>query len=185
MGGFPNDLVWGYHGTPQERAEGIVRDGFIRSENSWDWLGHGVYFWERDFDRAMDWAAGSDRAVFAAVIDLSQCLDLTQMRWRDLLRDTVALAPADAADKLRQTGFNHGVDCWAINRVVNETRTSDGTPRFTTVRGAFQEGAPLFSAGSGRDKESAIRTLDHVQICVSDESAIRHLVQVTRPIVLD
>lgn len=97
----------------------------------------------------------------------------------------VALAPADAADKLRQTGFNHGVDCWAINRVVNETRTSDGTPRFTTVRGAFQEGAPLFSAGSGRDKESAIRTLDHVQICVSDESAIRHLVQVTRPIVLD
>ena len=38
--------VTGYHGTTRRFAEKILRDDFVASVNEWDWLGHGVYFWQ-------------------------------------------------------------------------------------------------------------------------------------------
>jgi len=37
--------VYGYHGTSAAAAELILRDGFMASKRSYDWLGDGVYFW--------------------------------------------------------------------------------------------------------------------------------------------
>ena len=126
--------------------------------------------------------ARTDRVVLAAIIDLTRCLDLTQIRWRELVAEVGAAVPKAIADRLRQNEFNRGLDCWVINRVIEQTRYEDGSPRFTTVRGAFQEGEAIYRAGV---KASAIRTLDHVQLCVVDDAAMLNVLEVTRPIVID
>jgi hypothetical protein len=54
------------------------------SENDYDWLGTGIYFWEFGPDRAMAWAEElhgrypkrvTKPAVLGAVIQLGTCLD--------------------------------------------------------------------------------------------------------------
>jgi hypothetical protein len=36
----------GYHGTNRQAAESILANGFETSQNEYDWLGEGVYFWQ-------------------------------------------------------------------------------------------------------------------------------------------
>ena len=54
--------VLGYHGCQKEFAGG-VRSGQITfaqwkpSQNQYDWLGEGIYFWEGSRTRAEQWAA--------------------------------------------------------------------------------------------------------------------------------
>ena len=81
-------IVLGYHGCKPDFAEGLLRgeiaiDGWIPSENPYDWLGHGVYFWEHAPERARDWGAGGTVGV---VIQLGLCLDLTDTGYTRLLR---------------------------------------------------------------------------------------------------
>jgi len=50
------------------------------SVNDYDWLGHGQYFWEYNYDRALSWAKEKeymDPSVIGATIDLGRCLNLT------------------------------------------------------------------------------------------------------------
>ncbi len=59
------------------------------SENSYDWLGHGIYFWEQNLQRASEWAKrryGKDAAVIGAVIDLGNCLNLTDSASSNFLK---------------------------------------------------------------------------------------------------
>ena len=50
------------------------------SENDYDWLGHGIYFWEGSYDRALEWAKKNPKvknpAVIGAFIKLGNCIDL-------------------------------------------------------------------------------------------------------------
>lgn len=53
----PN-LIIGFHGC--ERG---IRDQLLMNPNEYkisqkpfDWLGHGLYFWENNYDRALEWA---------------------------------------------------------------------------------------------------------------------------------
>ena len=47
-------FVLGFHGCDQKTAERVVSTGrhLQPSRNDYDWLGHGVYFWENDPLRA-------------------------------------------------------------------------------------------------------------------------------------
>ncbi|SRR5579875_394296 len=52
-------IVQGFHGTSKNVAEFIANNGasyFHISQNEYDWLGDGAYFWENNLKRAMDWA---------------------------------------------------------------------------------------------------------------------------------
>ena len=61
---------------------------FRPSENDYDWLGSGIYFWEANPDRALAWARqraqrkkekegiATEPSVVGAVINLGFCLDL-------------------------------------------------------------------------------------------------------------
>ena len=79
---LPN-LVLGFHGCNKDTYDKVIFSGeqLRRSENSYDWLGHGIYFWEHNFVRAQDWAKqryGEENGrVIGAVIDLGYCLNLT------------------------------------------------------------------------------------------------------------
>ena len=55
---FATSFVLGYHGCERKIGEGILAgDAHVTlSENVYDWLGHGAYFWENSRKRALDWA---------------------------------------------------------------------------------------------------------------------------------
>ena len=48
----------GYHGCDREVGEAVLagQTELLVSENDWDWLGPGIYFWENSDRRALDWA---------------------------------------------------------------------------------------------------------------------------------
>jgi hypothetical protein len=56
-------FVFGFHGTDKAVALDILngRTSFQHSNNSYDWLGHGVYFWENSLERARQYADEDSR----------------------------------------------------------------------------------------------------------------------------
>src|SRR5262245_35222876 len=87
-------IVIAYHGCDALVAERLLRgEPFKRSQNDYDWLGEGIYFWEYGADRAMRFAQDQMRrgkvqtpAIVGALIQLGQCFDLMDTRFTDELR---------------------------------------------------------------------------------------------------
>lgn len=163
-------VVLGFHGTSVVAAEAIVRSQLFRkSENDWDWLGHGVYFWEGP-SRAWQWAEGrygSAAAVVCANIRLGACVDLTDApAWVDRFRDVFENVKAAYEALGRKLPSNIGgarfLDCMIFNQVA-EAVAAD------TLRSVFLEGEELFEG-------TTLRSQQHVQICV------RNLDNILRPI---
>lgn len=69
---LPN-LVLGFHGCDIETFEKVLfyHENLKASDNTYDWLGNGMYFWENSYQRAYDWASNNPKydkpAVFANV----------------------------------------------------------------------------------------------------------------------
>lgn len=82
---MPNarNLVIGYHGCEKQVAHDVLlnRASLSQSKNKYDWLGSGIYFWENDPIRALEFATEIKKCkepfVLGAVFDLGYCLDLT------------------------------------------------------------------------------------------------------------
>lgn len=176
-------LVLGYHGCDRDIGESLVRGdtNFRSSQNDHDWLGHGIYFWENNPQRAMDWARFmAGHPIFkkrvkrpyavGAVIDLGNCLDLTEAISLGLVTEAYQglqrifqtagqeLPVNHAATASDEDLVRRNLDCAVIN-YLHEVRKTMQLPEFETVRGAFQEGTPLYP-GAG------IRTKTHLQIAV-------------------
>ena len=169
-------LVIGYHGCDLHVAQKVVslQEQIKPSQNAWDWLGHGIYFWEDSPVRAKQWApAESQRtggkiktpAILGAIIDLGNCLNLL---------DAEALAHVKAAheeyvqscraariETARNRGSDlraHYMDC-AVMETLHQLRSKRKKPAYETVRGFFFEGRELYT-------NAGFRELDHIQICV-------------------
>lgn len=79
-------FILGYHGCDKSVAERLLKgEPFRKSENDYDWLGPGVYFWEANPRRALSFAGEAKNRksfqikapyVVGAVVDLGLCLDL-------------------------------------------------------------------------------------------------------------
>ena len=178
-----------YHGCDAEIAERLLRgDPFKKSQNDYDWLGEGIYFWEYGADRAMKFARDQQRrgkvttpAIVGALIQLGRCFDLMDTRFTDELpvafemlkemhdRDGQPL-PTNAGKtpdkRLRRR------DCAVLNTYL--TRLEEKGVFYDTVRCGFVEGPPAFE-GSG------IRHQSHVQIAVRNSACV---VGVFRPTML-
>lgn len=111
----PHKRVAGYHGTTASAATIIQRDGFKLSENSWDWLGKGVYFFEAAPSMAWQWAVefaerqrkkGNDStpALLSAVLDIERCMDLLDDVWDEPMK-----AAADELEKDGVLAQQHGL----------------------------------------------------------------------------
>ena len=48
--------IYGYHGTSKTKAMNIQSNGFVASDNDYDWLGTGIYFFQDAPIRAKQWA---------------------------------------------------------------------------------------------------------------------------------
>jgi hypothetical protein len=76
-------IIVGYHGCGQDFADDILTgttpiEAWQKSQNTYDWLGHGIYFWEHSPSRAIRWASEQFEtpAVVGAIIQLGACFDL-------------------------------------------------------------------------------------------------------------
>lgn len=174
-------IIVGYHGCTEKFARDLLL-GKLRisdwqpSTNEWDWLGHGIYFWEHSPTRALRWAqqqyrTGRQRpAVIGAYIQLGRCFDLLNEGITSLLRETYErLARACAAEggSLPQNRGSKGkmreLDCLVINTCIRDL--GDRGTEYDTVRGAFLEGEPVYPT-AGFCRES------HIQVAVRNSACI-------------
>jgi hypothetical protein len=171
-----HSLVIGYHGCDRRVAEKIVsfKDNLKPSQNAWDWLGHGIYFWEDSYKRAERWAEAESRrsgsqikspTVLGAVIDLGNCLNLTDAEaLKEVKEAHSAYAQFCQVSRVampKNRGLNlraRYLDC-AVIETLHQLRQMGDKPEFDTVRGFFVEGQELYP-------EAGFRELDHIQICV-------------------
>lgn len=179
-------FILGYHGCDLSDGEAALEGRpFQPSTNDYDWLGEGVYFWEANPLRGLEFAKESMKRkgsriklpfVVGTVIDLGACLDLTT----SLGIATVARAYESLKASHRESdtplpentpnGLRRYLDCAVINR-VHAIFAEQGLPAFDTVRGIFTEGGPAF-AGAG------IQTKTHVQIAVRNTECIKGVFRV-------
>ena len=189
MGRLTTSFVLGYHGCDAEVAREAVNRGtpILQSDRAYDWLGPGAYFWESDPTRAMEWARWkvergeySQPAVVGAIIDLRNCLDLTNREDVDLVShayDSFAQLQDRAGLPLptnksvngdpNEDLLLHFLDCAAF-RHLHQLVAKAGMEPFDTIRGVFTEGDRAFPG-------SEIRQKTHTQIAVRSNDCIKGL----------
>lgn len=173
-------VVVGYHGCTKAFARKLLLgeaaiEAWRPSENEWDWLGHGIYFWEHSPVRALRWAEEKHGrrgrpAVIGAVIQLGKCFDLLDESLTNVLAEGYReLAEAFAKEgralprNLGRESKLRNLDCLVVNDCLNRLK-GRGTV-YDTVRGAFWEGEPIYP-GAGFARES------HIQVVVRNPACI-------------
>jgi hypothetical protein len=92
--------IIGFHSCDREVGLRIIggKDQLRPSDNPWDWLGPGAYFWEDNPYRALDYAikCATNKQKFSgriinpfvigAVIELGNCLNLIEHRSIEVVR---------------------------------------------------------------------------------------------------
>lgn len=189
---YASAFVLGFHGCDESVGERVLagKDHLIASSNKYDWLGHGIYFWENSPTRARQWAellakhspSPSNRItkpfVVGAIIDLGKCLDLTEASSLKLIRrgyesmkqafaeNELVLPRNERGGKGDTDLLKRNLDC-AVITYTHAMRARDETLKpFDSVRGAFPEGRALYPGGK-------IKAKTHIQVCVRRASSIR------------
>lgn len=181
-------MVLGFHGCDESVGEDVLSGKLphlATSVNKYDWLGEGIYFWENDPLRAIEWAvAAKDNPrlskgkikkpfVVGAVIELGHCLNLTSrvsIEEVKVAHQILVKAFEKAGAELPKNtgnGFFRSLDRAVIEALHESRKTAEkALPSYDTVRAAFSEGGPAFP-GSGFDDRS------HIQIAVREKARIK------------
>lgn len=183
------NLIIAFHGCDQSVVDTVItgKQPLTGSENAYDWLGHGIYFWENNYDRALKYAQDlkknpkksskkvTNPAVIGAVIDLGYCLDLLEDKSLQLLKNSYeilknfheATGTKLPENKLQEKNIPmlRYLDCTIINFLNQYQKSNDGH-EFDSVRGVFVEGGELYK-GSGFNEKN------HIQICVRNPNCIK------------
>jgi hypothetical protein len=184
-------FILGYHGCDRETGGKLLQNARFRpSENSYDWLGSGIYFWEANPDRALDWAMQRSTCksvshgietvpfVVGTVIDLGFCLDLISANGSQSVEKAYTGLQAFFAGSNNEIPANTGgedllhrkLDCMVLN-FLHEARLESNQQPFDTVRAVFTEGEPLYPTAGFRRKT-------HIQICVRNSENIKGVFRV-------
>lgn len=156
-----------FHGTSVKIGSQIQATGvFQKADYPGSWLGTGIYFWEGDRDRAVQFASGRfgrRYMVFKTRVRLGACLDLTQRKWVPILRDAYAELAERSRHRheslVRNLGRKHYLDFQVLNHVCD---TRGG---FDTVRAAFRDGSRIYPT-------SELYDLSQIMIAVRNHSMI-------------
>ncbi len=195
---FRPNLIIGFHGCDEEVKNQLLNSPNIIqvSEKPYDWLGHGMYFWENNYDRALQWANDKKKrgeinapAVIGAVLHLNYCCDFLDSRYIQLLKNAYQImknrsqilgAELPKNKNLKQDVYKDKIlrvlDCTTIEymhakiyRQYEAETMSNGVSRikhFDSTRGVFTEGGPAFT-GAGIFEKS------HIQICIRNQDCIQ------------
>jgi hypothetical protein len=177
-------IVLGYHGCDAAAGKKYLNGSLEMplSNKDWDWLGHGIYFWEWSAQRAADWANEKlarkeiDKPfVVGAALDLGRCLDLTTTEGISLLAEAYQDFERAATENAFEIPKNSNdtdkrmrkLDC-AVIRFLHSRRPQLGMQNFQSVRALLAEGRELYPGAGFREKT-------HTQIAVVDRACIRGL----------
>jgi len=185
-------LIIGFHGCDKKVRDKIVsKKGEVLnfSDNDYDWLGSGIYFWENNYNRAFEFATFLSKnpphnkkqkikepAVYGAVIDLGFCLDLLDSEYLSLLKigyeelkksekEYSAEIPENLPLKENGDLLKRYLDCAVIETVhqFNEDRKLN---EFDSVRGVFFEGNELYPNAGFKEN-------NHIQIAIRNPNCIK------------
>lgn len=175
-------LLIGFHGCDESIRNEIINDkkSFKPSENKYDWLGSGMYFWENNQQRALDFAKEQIKspdlyhskiikpAVLGAVIDLGFCLDLLDAEFLSLVKESYTTLketfenvgidmPANKKGRDTSDLLIRDLDC-AVIKNVHFLRSENDLKPFDSVRGVFVEGNHLYP-NAGFNEKNHIRMI--------------------------
>lgn len=181
-------FVLGYHGCDQAVGERLLRNEDFRfSQNDYDWLGEGIYFWEanplRGLQFAQEVAAREPKRikrpfVVGAILDLGYCLDLTTSAGLQMVKDAFQSLsdfhrtanrpmPVNFPERLK-----HPLDCQVINH-LHKIHASDGRPPIDSIKAIFQEPPKLYPGSIFMEK-------NHIQIAVRNIDCIKGVFRVPK-----
>jgi hypothetical protein len=183
---LPN-LVLGFHGCDKSVYESVILQNDIlkSSSNDYDWLGHGQYFRENSYERALDWATEQSKkqdshiknpSVIGAVIDLGYCLNLMDKLSINIVQNAYSMMKKDFELIGREMPVNknrpnnedlliRNLDCAVIQYLHNYNKNHNEAG-YDSIRGVFVEGNPLY-------ENAGFRTKTHIQICVVNPNCIK------------
>lgn len=185
------NLIIGFHGCDEKVAHDIItkKSQMNKSTNDYDWLGSGMYFWENNYSRALQFAVDQKNrtkhdkvkkvevpSVIGAVIDLGYCLDLLESENLLMLKssyETLKELSARQGFVLPQNktiGKNNDflirhLDCAVIENLHQLNKMNNLIP-YDSVRGVFWEGEELYENAGFKEK-------NHIQICVRNPNCIK------------
>lgn len=181
-----SSFILGYHGCDKAVGEQILKgEAFKPSNNDYDWLGPGIYFWEANPLRGVDFAREAKKRgtsnikrpfVIGSVISLGLCLDLTtaagiaQIRAAHKSLLEFAAKAGHELPKNSPDGSLRRLDC-AVIQMLHTIRSERGDQRVDTVKGVFLEGGQVYE-GSGFYEKT------HIQIAVCNSDCIKGVFRV-------
>jgi hypothetical protein len=175
--------VIGFHSCDREIGINVLngKAELLPSVNSWDWLGNGIYFWEDNPMRALEYAEENSIGkqfnkkkiitpfVIGAVIELGYCLNLVETESLQIVKEAyegLALVTHEAGDKMPvNKGNNKALDC-AVFKYIHQSNKIQGKKQYDTIRCPFQEGVEVYP-------NSTISDRLHMQICVINSDNIK------------
>jgi hypothetical protein len=182
-------LLVAYHGCDRRTADALVSGvlpSLSESDNPYDWLGPGAYFFQDDWRRALMFAQASaanprrkftarpirEPAVVGAVLKLSLVLDVSTQEGIEEFRTSY--------DSLKNSGIRlktnkksadtdtdvilRGLDR-QVFKYLHKLREDQKLPPVDAVRGAFPQGVAVAPT-------SAIFANSHVQIALRNSSCV-------------
>jgi hypothetical protein len=193
----PNTII-GFHGCDLSIRNSLINNpnNIEISRKPHDWLGHGMYFWENNYTRAMEWAeqrASSGKvkkpAVLGAILQLGYCCDFLDSKYLNMVKEAHSIMSEnyhiagttlpqnrDASGDKYQDKLIRVLDCSVIEFMHNailELYNKDIVDEhfsnikiFDSTRGVFTEGGPAF-AGAGILEKS------HIQVCIRNMNCIK------------
>jgi len=184
-------LVLGFHGCDESlRDEVVAKKGIIitQSQNDYDWLGNGAYFWENNYERALQFAIelkanpikGKEKiskpSVVGAVIDLGYCFDLLDSEYLNLLKIGYDLLEKTYTEYglviPKNKNTNSGIDLLlrhldcAVIQTIHQFNSENKKQAFDSVRGVFFEGNDLYPNAGFKEK-------NHIQIAIRNPNCIK------------
>lgn len=174
--------VFGFHSCDREIGLAILHGeiDLKASTNKWDWLGSGIYFWEQNPGRALEYAvecaegkqffAGKIKNPFVigAVINMGNCLNLLEGESVPILQkayDGLVKVSAHAEVPLSENKqSNRALDC-AVIQYLHHSNVKNNLASYDTIRSSFDEGGEIYT-GSTFTKRL------HIEVCVLNPDMI-------------
>lgn len=191
-------IVVGFHGCDQSVFDEVInqRCHLKSSENTYDWLGHGKYFWEGSYQRALEWANEhcDQPAVIGAFIKLGNCIDLLDAEHIFKLKQTYevlcsefeALGQVMPQNKILKNDVSlvRDLDCKVIMRLrqlndeeiakdLNIDYSEKNSQNLIQQSPSYIDSVRgMFPEGEELYPDAGFRLKNHIQICVVNPNCI-------------
>lgn len=182
-------LVIGYHGCDAKVRDQLVSRKLAHlemSNNPYDWLGTGIYFYENDAKRALHFATAAatypDRkysakpiespSVVGAVLRLGTCWDLSSQVGLKVFQATHDRMVEQGIPLPKPNKQANPEDEDLILRPFDRAVINTGHNAQSDIKASYDSVRSIFSQGSAVVSGSGFKKLNHVQIAIRNTQCI-------------